>query len=368
MRDCRLISVLSLLLCSGLFADMRPTTSPTTGRLHLTFTERSPLSPLDELCKREPFKTTKYVSYKQSSEEEATKWRQQNEYDLSGESFELFVPPGYKQETPCGLLVWISPGAADPPGAWLDALTRHKLIWISANNTGNSRTGLIRAALALDAAYNAKKLYTLDENRIYIAGFSGGGEKASWLLTGFPELFRGGLCIMGYRFYAGHLNPTGRWEFGVDGPKWEGPLDQIKKNTRIVIMSGTSDPQTFPGGDRSNYDAFILDGFAHVSLLEMPTGHAAPNAAWFEKGILALDDPRPKQPPATAPTTHPNPLPGQIAQAKRILTTAEGLLQINRKYPGRSGQMARMYLQEVLDEYPTTPAATRAKELLNQWN
>jgi hypothetical protein len=76
----------------------------------------------------------------------------------------------------------------------------------------------------------------------------------------------------------------------------------------------------------------------------------------------------------TTPTDQPNPLPGQIGQAQRILATA--LLNLERQYPKQYSKeqvarfrkaaqdRARKYLEQVVSEYPTTPAAAKARQLL----
>lgn len=76
----------------------------------------------------------------------------------------------------------------------------------------------------------------------------------------------------------------------------------------------------------------------------------------------------------TSPTTQPAPSPGQVGQAQRILATAQ--LNLERKYPSQyskeqvdrlrkaSRDRARKYLERVIAEYPTTPAAPQARQLL----
>jgi predicted esterase len=329
------------------------------GRLHLTFSKRSPASSDEEICRRTGFLNGAIL-------DEAQKGLLK--YDLAGESFEVFVPSTYKSNVPHGLFVWISAGDAEVPPGWLDVFRKHKLIWISANNTGNSRPGTNRMGLALDAVHNMKQLYNINKDRIYISGFSGGGNAASYLIRGYADVFSGGYFMMGYMLYGGRKNEKGQWETGIEGPKWEGALDQIKKNTRLMIMDGEGDPGAWPGAARADCEAFLLDGFQRVSYLEVPKlGHRLPDATWFEKGIISLES-KPKSPPDTSPTKDPHPLPGQIAQAKRILTSAQALLDQKKKGAPRLDESIKKYLQRVLDEYPTTPAAEKARQLLDELN
>jgi hypothetical protein len=113
-----------------------------------------------------------------------------------------------------------------------------------------------------------------------------------------------------------------------------------------------------------------------INYLEVPgLGHRPPDASWFENGIIALDQSLPLTPPNAGPTTELHPLPSQIAQAQRILAAAKYYLEL--KPPQVPEEMrdrirksyqdkARKYLQRLLEEYPTAPAAARAPELLQQ--
>src|SRR5262249_39648597 len=106
------------------------------------------------------------------------------------------------------------------------------------------------------------------------------------------------------------------------------------------------------------YQGLMLDGFERVSFLEVPRWpHAHPPVEWFEKGMAALEAPKPHKPRTTGPATRGSLQQGQIAQAKRLLTTAEFLLHAQ---PPK----AAAYLHELIDDYPTTPAAARGRQLL----
>src|SRR5688572_10133646 len=82
---------------SLLFTTPLPAFEPGHGHFQLTFTERSPLSTNKEICARMGWALL---------EEEAAKV----DYNLSQESFEVYVPPTYTGEKPFGLLVFVSPG------------------------------------------------------------------------------------------------------------------------------------------------------------------------------------------------------------------------------------------------------------------
>lgn len=343
-----------------------PTAAPATGRLQLTFTQRSPLSASDVVPQRLDWAGLPASDLAQL------------EYDLGRESFDVVVPATYKPDVPHGLFVWM--GVTEFSPEWLPVLARYKLIYVRANNTERR---LAMCALPLDAVHNLKKTYHIDENRVYVCGFSAGGALATHMLRGFPDVFRGGLFLLGGYFYYQHALDGDRREPTVlpcESPTWKGAMDSIKADTRIVLIKGQRDTQWTPQEGRCDHDALLLDGFTRASYIEVPgLGHNHPTAAWFERGVAALEV-KPTTPPTTRPTTQPRPLPGQVAQAQRVLATA--LFQVDeRTWQSKSvaerpalaqrmraqrEEQARKYLQQVLDEFPTTPAAAKARQLLTQ--
>jgi hypothetical protein len=352
-----LIGVMLVLWAAGTISGGAPANAPAaTGRLRLTFSEHSPLSGMDTVLQR------------LDMADHPPDNLQNMAYDLT---FDVFVPPNYTPNVPHGLLVWM--GVSGFSAAWLDVLPRHKLILVCANNV-KGRTA--RHGAALDAVHNLKKLYNIDDPRVYASGFSAGGQIATHMVRCFPEVFRGGLFLLGGSFYLSRPGENGQREPTVEAayPNWKGQLDQLKKSVKLVMVKGGSDPEWPPQEGRSDYHALWLDGFTHVSYFEVPgLGHTHPDARWFEQGIVALDQSKPLTPPLISPTKEPHPLPGQVAQAQRILATAQYYLE--QTAPGKSGKMpdrmrrplqdkSRKYLQQVLEEYPTTPAAIRARALL----
>jgi pimeloyl-ACP methyl ester carboxylesterase len=328
------------------------------GHLHLTFAERSPFSKLDVFYGRSAFSSFKVTLH-------------ESDYNIASESFEAYVPASYRSDVPYGLLVWVSPGGAAIPPAWTSVFDRHKLIFISPNNlfTEQSKMPYVRQGVTLDAAYNMAKLYNIDASRVYIGGFSGGGLVASQLIHGFPDVFRGVLCVNGEDFYfllpGDAPSAWGIWD-------WQGSIEDVKRTNHIVLMTGDRDRIFEPEITRGNFESLQLDNFQHLTLLEIPGGgHAYPPIGWFERGVMALDDPKPRATPTTAPTTDAHPEAGQIAEARRLVGTAEDILrqigsQPKMMAPVRRGlqKIARRFLRQAVKDYPTTPSAARARELL----
>ncbi len=335
-------------------------------RQRLTFTEHHPLSNLDEVARR--------IDLRFDTMAPADVPLAKQEYDLAKESFDVLIPSTYRPEAPHGLFVWMGVTPMSPE--WCGVLSRHKLIAVTAIPV-NGRVGLSRTRLPLDAVHNLKKLYRVDENRIYVSGFSAGAGWAAQLVCAFPDVFRGGYFLMGGNFFVVHKTASGIYEPTLDrlAPTWKGSADTIRKDLRLVLMRAEGDPIYSPQEDRAQLTGLLLDGFERVTFMVLPGGgHRPPNALWFERGLLAFESP-PRAPLVTTPTDRADPLPGQIGQAQRILATALSLLE--RQYPKQYGKeqlerlrqtardRARKHLEQVVADYPTTPAAAQARRLLD---
>src|SRR5947208_7093855 len=100
MRASRFILALiaSLTFWLASFVEAPPNSRVATGRLHLVFTERSPLSAPETVAGR------MHVDRPGAMPASDTKAA---DYDLASESFDIFVPANYKSNVPHGLLVWM---------------------------------------------------------------------------------------------------------------------------------------------------------------------------------------------------------------------------------------------------------------------
>jgi tetratricopeptide (TPR) repeat protein len=245
-----------------------PATPHRTGSFVTSLLERSPRSELGELLRRTGV-----------SRREIDGDPNRGRYDLARETFSLVVPESYTPETPHGLLVWVSPspiGGASRPDL-LANLARRRLIWAGANDAGNERPRWYRFALALDAAHNLAKLYRIDPERIYIAGYSGGGRISSVLSVVYPEVFRGGLFMVGcdwFRPLPIPDRPGTHWPVLYPKPPRR-DLDLAKSRNRYVFLTTERDFNRIQ--TREVFQAFEREGFVHTTYLEVPgIGHYGP--------------------------------------------------------------------------------------------
>ena len=310
------------------------------------------------------------------------------DYDLSNETFEAYVPSTYTGDEPYGLLVWVSAG---PTGRahqqWLEVLDKHKLIWVGANKTGNNRSKWVRCGLAIDAAEHVQKLYKIDPLRVYVSGGSGGGRVSSTLAMGFPDVFTGGgYPIIGCNYFrrvelgAGEDGRTRFYQRAFERPTAR-LLQLATKERRFVLLTGDND------GNREQTqvysEAMKKDGFKYVTYLQVPgMGHQTPNAEWFEKGILALDESRDaiakaQQEAQDKQAAKTDTKPVQAASAAPAIprasdaTTpddeADKLMRLARLYvSNRLYNKAREKLNQLVKEHPTSPHVLEAKKLLKE--
>lgn len=211
------------------------------------------------------------------------------DYDLSAETFSLYVPPEYDPEgEPYGVVVWISPfeDGAIPPELRA-VFDERRLIWIAADGAGNSRHLFHRAGLALDAAANLKRIYNLDPDRVFVSGLSGGGRVATMAAVDFPDVFAGGFPIIGVTTYLDvplESNPRQRV---LQFPEPSAEVLERAREQPLVILTGTGD---FNREEcRLGAEAYEKDGFTRVHFLEIEgMGHEMPSAEDFGRGLDLL--------------------------------------------------------------------------------
>ncbi len=214
-------------------------------------------------------------------------------YDLRVESFQVYVPEGEPPAAGFGLLVWISPL---PYGGFArdevrEVLDEKGLIWVGADHSGNLRPLWFRVLLALDAVHNMQRYYRIDTDRIYAAGYSGGGRVTSTLALLYAEVFRGGFSLFGCDYWQpvaiAHM-PGAHWPAAFPAPSRE-IARSVKQSSRLVLLTGELDfnrSQT-----RAIFNQMVDDGFQNVEILTIPgASHYHPvENEWFARGIEFLD-------------------------------------------------------------------------------
>ncbi len=338
-------TLLPLLLCS-LAANPPTTRHANTGHLNLSFRDRSPLSSVQNIANR--MGVTRDAMLRMFPEKD---------YSLAAESFELYVPKSYTGEKPFGLLVWVSPGpTGNIPADWTELADRHQLICAGANKSGNDRPPFIRLGLALDAAFNIPKLYSIDQARIFVAGLSGGGRVSSMLAMGFPDCFKGGIYLCGSSYYRKMLSTE------QNGASWRpeflippATVLAIAKKHPHVFITGSTDINREQTQIYSQ--AYARDGFQQVTYIEVPgMGHQLPEIHWIDKALQFLDRSEQTTSPSTRPTSPNTQTPASAPSNDKASAQLQSALQLAPKDPVAAAQA----LQHIALSFPSSKEAVEA--------
>jgi predicted esterase len=172
-----------------------------------------------------------------------------------------------------GILVFVSPtDSGEPPAGWLPLLQQKQLSWIAADGFGNEELIAQRMLVAVMGRSLAQSSVALDRKRIYVGGMSGGGRIASMTAPRFPELFSGGLYIVGANFWL------------PDDER----LKQLAAANRYVFITGEKD---FNRSEvRRVFSRYRSNGLNSSLLLDLPGyAHEYPNVEQLEQAIDFLD-------------------------------------------------------------------------------
>lgn len=211
---------------------------------------------------------------------------------LGGEG-RIYLPANDRVDARWGMVVWISPSNDDDllGATYRRVFQRLRLIVITPLSAGNEVPVVRRLSLALRCAEYAKKTYTLNPQRLYVAGFSGGGRCASWLGVLYPDLFQGAMPICGCDYFRPMPvpnNPGKLWPADYRPPPGN-LLRLAKKNVRFALLTAQYDDNRLQTKTLYTH-GFLRDRFEHVTYLEAPNlGHEPPLAGWIERGIRAME-------------------------------------------------------------------------------
>ena len=172
-----------------------------------------------------------------------------------------------------GVLVFVRPDdSGEPPPAWVEALERRNLMWISAQGYGNRLPTAQRMLVAVMGLKLAQREAQLDMQRRYIGGMSGGGRVASQLASHFPRLVTGAVYVVGADFWT----------------RDERALQPLIAANRYVFITGSND---FNRGEmRRVFAQYQRAGATRSLLLDLPGfGHQYPDAGQLERALQFLD-------------------------------------------------------------------------------
>lgn len=215
-----------------------------------------------------------------------------HQYNLKREKFGVYVPEVDDANAPFGLLVWIN--GAKFPQSYLKIHTKRRLIFVGVDESEKNRKSTYgrRIPLALDGVHNVMKMYNIDPNRVYVTGLSAGGRVASIASVHYPDVFKGGIFMIGASCWEPVLVPNKRgkyWPATLHKPKTK-YLAMARREGRYVMLTGTNDFNRLEM--LSYYHRVYKRTLKNIIYIEVPgMGHETPPPEWFERAIEYLDRP-----------------------------------------------------------------------------
>ncbi len=188
-------------------------------------------------------------------------------------ALEIQMPENYNSENPPGIMVYISPqNQINIPRGWLELMDTENLIWVAARESGNKTFITKRILLTLGGLQYVQENFSINSNRVYISGLSGGGRIASMVATQYPQFFKGAIYNCGVNFW-NDIN--------------EEQLNLIKNN-RFVFLTGTDDFNL--NDNKKVYAKYKKANVKNIDLMIIPRmGHTNPKKNRFAKAINFLD-------------------------------------------------------------------------------
>ncbi len=190
----------------------------------------------------------------------------------------VYVPKAYDGKKPFGLVISMTNAKSSSryPRDFAPTLDRHDLIWVGFdpyNGLTNGVMGNKNPAFYLAILYNMLGYFNIDRSRIYIGGYSLGGQLTENALQIYPWMFTGAFFInIGY-----DLGPSSKPE----------PF-YIKHHIPIVYVEGDYDYNRL--GAYWGYDDLVWAGYPSAYYLHEPMkGHILISADSFERVIGLLD-------------------------------------------------------------------------------
>lgn len=222
---------------------------------------------------------------------------QTHNYLLNEQSFSVHVPGAYRPDSHYGVLVWMPPekNNVSLPEEWFPALDRHKLIAVVPHpvKTGHQSNPFHHdIPMVLDAVHNITQQYSIDTNRIYIAGFSTSAIPASLVAFHFPDVFAGGIFIGDAGTWADvtRKSISGKTRtypaaFMPPGIKY---LYQTQRNGKYIIITG-ADSQNRRRLE-TVYRDFFRSNLRNCTYIEIRgMGDEMPEANRLERAVRRLE-------------------------------------------------------------------------------
>ncbi len=197
------------------------------------------------------------------------------EYSSRDRRYDLFGPP-VPPETDLPLILFISPG--EEPLEWKHfsrACRKHGVLFAGVRDAGNTHSIDIRIRAALDVLSDVRRLYRVDPDRTYVAGFSGGANVPTRLAYALPECF-GGLFCIGQR---------------VSKPRTDALIARATERISVAALCGAKEPV---GPEVEHVDSLVCTAMVFRNRCFVSRGgrHRMPKAGVIESAFNWLEEGR----------------------------------------------------------------------------
>lgn len=197
-------------------------------------------------------------------------WARVDSVKLSDYPVGVYVPKDYDGRIPYGLVVSMTNAKSSSPFPrdFAPVLDRRRLIWIGFDPYNGLHT--IRdanPAFCLAAVHAMMSYYNIDPGRVYIGGYSLGGQMTQATLSRYSWLFDGAFFI-NIPYYG---------EFQVSDPNWK-----YLRDLPVAIVEGDYDYNR--AGAYASYQELRHAGYRNLHYAHEPLqGHRLISAAVFER-------------------------------------------------------------------------------------
>lgn len=346
-----------LLCCiSARAQSTQPAEAPKTGTFETKFTERSPMSTPDQIAKRLGLA------------------KPEADYNLSSYEFIVHVPENYDPAKPLGVMyLLLYKDTNDPPRPCLSLFDERELIFVVAKS--KNTTEAVRCGQALDVLHNLKKSYSIDETRSYLFAMWATDKECSneRIALSCGDVFSGLLLseAMFYKEVPSEKKGYGNWPARFSPP----PAASLATSRRRGIILEHRNVAEYSAVVQKGFEK---DGFKFV--MTLPSGPEElhyPNFSpdylrktfdFFESATAKVSAPAVQPPtkqvaPAVTQPSASKPAGSSlppVSEPARMLKLAESYIAAG------SYTQARARLKTIVEKYPTSAEATKAKGLLKQ--
>ena len=188
-------------------------------------------------------------------------------------SFWVYEPKAHS--APAGVVLYVSPiSTGQMRDGWESVHERQNMVWVGANDAGNRGASTAQRILLAMLGRDAMALQRpIDNDRVFIGGFSGGGRASSIAISKFPDQFAGAFFIGGVNFWAGVDNDV---------------KDKIIQKP-FVFITGRDDFNRTE--TRNIYRKYKRAGAQKLLLLDLPyLAHETPRAEDYETALEFLSN------------------------------------------------------------------------------